>query len=381
MNTKSPQITIVFNRRKTASPTTKASVEIRITHNYKQKYIATGIKLYSTQWKNGSITNCPDILQISQTLNKIVSNIRQIIIDMMDEGHIDIMSISHRLEAKENNKTDFITFCVQRAKVRQYGKKKDTQERYSRFLRLFKEWGGIKNFDDINEKTIINYDQFLATKGMKPYSKWNNYHRFLNSFIIDAFDAGYIRKNPYKWVNIEKDKNTSGIEKFLTLIEFNKLKNTNMPTVSLEKVKDLFIFQTYTCLSYTDLKDFDFTQIKQIKDMKVYTGKRHKTGKPFTIPILNSAYSILMKYKGTLPIISNVKYNLYLKTVAQTAGIDKPLTSHWARHTGATLLLNEGVDINIVAKICGHSSIRVTEQIYAKLLDETVVNAIQDIII
>lgn len=214
---------------------------------------------------------------------------------------------------------------------------------------------------------------------MKPYSKWNNYHRFLNSFIIDAFDAGYIRKNPYKWVNIEKDKNTSGIEKFLTQAEFNKLKNTSMPTVSLERVKDLFIFQAYTCLSYTDLKDFDSTQIKQIKDMKVYTGKRHKTGKPFTIPILNPAYNILMKYRDTLPAISNVKYNLYLKTVVQAAGIDKPLTSHWARHTGATLLLNEGVDISIVAKICGHSSIRITEQIYAKLLDETVIEAVKDL--
>ena len=80
-----------------------------------------------------------------------------------------------------------------------------------------------------------------------------------------------------------------------------------------------------------------------------------------------------------LPIISNVKYNEYLKVVAQAAGIDKPISSHWARHTGATLLLNEGIDIKIVAKICGHSSMRITEQIYAKLLDETVVEAVKDI--
>ena len=71
-----------------------------------------------------------------------------------------------------------------------------------------------------------------------------------------------------------------------------------------------------------------------------------------------------------------MKYNEYLKIVAQTAGIDKPVSSHWARHTGATLLLNEGVPMQIVSKICGHSSTKITEQVYAKLLDETVVDAI-----
>ena len=75
-----------------------------------------------------------------------------------------------------------------------------------------------------------------------------------------------------------------------------------------------------------------------------------------------------------MPVISNVKYNEYLKVVAQAAGIDKPVSSHWARHTGATLLLNEGgMELKTVAKICGHSSFKITEQVYANMLDDTVV--------
>ena len=75
-----------------------------------------------------------------------------------------------------------------------------------------------------------------------------------------------------------------------------------------------------------------------------------------------------------MPVISNVKYNEYLKVVAQAAGIDKPVSSHWARHTGATLLLNEGgMDLKTVAKICGHTSFKITEQVYANMLDDTVV--------
>lgn len=67
------------------------------------------------------------------------------------------------------------------------------------------------------------------------------------------------------------------------------------------------------------------------------------------------------------------------KIIAQAAGIDKPVSTHWARHTGATMLLNEGIDMQIVSKICGHSSTKITEQVYAKLLDETVVDAISEL--
>ena len=150
-----------------------------------------------------------------------------------------------------------------------------------------------------------------------------------------------------------------------------------MPTECLEKVRDLFVFQTYTCLSYVDLRNFDFSKLVSINKMKVYIGNRGKTGEQFTIPMLKPAMEILAKYGNALPIISNVKYNEYLKVVAQATGIDKPISTHWARHTGATLLLNEGIDMRIVSKICGHSSTRITEMIYAKLLDETVVNAVK----
>ena len=129
-------------------------------------------------------------------------------------------------------------------------------------------------------------------------------------------------------------------------------------------------------MAYTDMASFDASKIQEIKGMKVYVGKRNKTKETFTIPLLSPALSILKKYNYKLPIISNEKYNEYLKVVAQALGIDKPLSSHWARHTGATILLNEGgFDMKIVAKICGHSSTRITEKVYAKLLDETVVDA------
>lgn len=376
MINKVPQVTYIYDRYKKASPTKKAAIEMRITYDKKQKYISTGISVYPSQWKNGKIINTNVALQLNSVLDKMLIDVNQIIYEMINENNIDIFSIPSRLRQKKNTNITFTSFCEQRVAIRKYGKAEDTKARYDRFIDAFKEWGKITSFSDVTDANIIAYDKHLKSTGMKPYSKWNNYHRFLNSFIIDAIEEGLLQRNPYKWVHIETGKDSNILQKYLTPKEFKKIKSAMMITESLERVRDLFIFQTYTCLSYSELKNFNITNIKRVKGMKVYTGKRQKTGKTFTIPLLPDALRILSKYQDTLPLISNVKYNEYLKIVAQAAGIDKPISSHWARHTGATLLLNEGVDMKIISQICGHSSTRITEKVYAKLLDETVVDAV-----
>lgn len=379
MINKLPQISLVFDRRKIASSSRRAAIEVRVTYDKKQKYISTGISLYKNQWKKDTIVEVKDAVVLNQFLERMVTDIRQVIYAMVEEGNIDIHQIPERLEKLKDGRPSFLEFCSSRAEVRKYGRAKDSQERYDRFIRLFRKWGGIKDFSDISDNNIIAYDKFLSAQGMKPYSKWNNYHRFLNSFIIDAIDAGYLRRNPYKWVNINKEKTSAALEKYLSVEEFRKLKDAPMPTKCLERVRDLFVFQTYTCLRYSDLAEFNSNNIDEVAGMKVYRCMQKKTSKPAVIPLLPAALSILYKYNKVLPVISNVKYNTYLKVVAQAAGIEKNISSHWARHTGATMLLNEGIDMRIVSKICGHSSTRITEQIYAKLLDETVVDAIKGI--
>ena len=374
MSSSIPQVALVFDRKKKSSDTKEGIIEIRISYDYKKKYVSTGIKVLPSQWRNEMIINHPDSKNLNKMLNKKVSEVREEIIEMIEDRCIDISCISDHIKKKGEAKINFLDFCMKRAEVRKYGKSKDNQERYDRFLRFFKVWGKIKGLEDITESNIILLDKYLGK--MKENSKWYNYHRFLNSFIIDAINEGLLKRNPYKEINIRKG-DSEGIEKYLTPDEFERIKNVELPTDSLRRVRDLFVFQTYTCLSYSDLRDFDASNIQEVNGTKVYTGNRNKTGERFTIPLLQPSLHLIYIYKGKLPVISNVKYNYYLKVVAQAAGIDKPVSTHWARHTGATMLLNEGIDMQIVSKICGHSSIRMTEKIYAKLLDETVVNAVK----
>ena len=368
-----PTFKFVYDRKKTATSTKEASVELRISHERKSKYISTGIRLLPKHWR-GYVTNRADAAELNEALDLILSRVRKIANTMIADGKLDINEIPSRLACATAEKQSFIDFCEQRAQIRMYGKKDDTMERYFRFLRWLRSWGVIVWFSDVTDTNIIRMDKELAATGMRNYSKWNNYHRFLNSFILDAIDEGYLQRNPYKWVHIKKDK-TSGLHKYLTPEEFACIEHAAMPTKSLERVRDLFVFQTWTCMSYVDMAAFDR---KRVSD-GVYTGRRGKTGQEFSFALIGGAKRVYEKYDGRLPMISNVKYNEYLKLVAQFAGIDKPITSHWARHTGATMLLNDGnIDMEIIAKILGHHSTAETRRTYSKLLDKTVVNAMRD---
>ena len=156
-------------------------------------------------------------------------------------------------------------------------------------------------------------------------------------------------------------------ERLISSAEFNKLRSTKMPSKRLEKARDLFVFQALTGLRYDDLASFDAKNIKNMKGMKVYAYSSKKSMVGITVPLCTPTLEILVKYNNKLPIINLARYNACLKEVAQASGIDKPLSSHYARHTAALLLNEGGVALDVVAKFLGHSPSIMTEQEYAKL--------------
>lgn len=378
-----PTFKLIFDRQKRASKTKEGSIELRITWNRIQKHVTTGVRVLPKQWRNGQIVNRLDAFELQRALDMFVTKARQTINSLMERGELDMKTIvavigdKHTSDAKANTAGErlFLDYIKERMVVRKYGRGEDSQERYDRFYRWFEQWGKIQTFDDITEANILQMDEALIKRGLKTYSKWNNYHRFLNSFILDAINDGIMAGNPYRRLNIRKDKSTGGIGKYLTREEFRRIEKLEPPTNFLRHARDLFIFQTYTCLSYTDMREFDPAKIKDQDGRKVYSGHRGKTGNEYVFLLLSPALNILEQYGGKLPMMSNVKYNEYLKVIAVMCGINKPVSSHWARHTGATMLLNSGMDMEIVSKVLGHSSTRITREVYAKLLDNTVTDA------
>lgn len=375
-----PTLRFIYNRYGKASDTKDAVIELCITYLGKQKYYSTRVRVFPKEWKKDHVTGRGDAVMLNKLLEKLRNDVWGVIYEMMDNGNIDIFAIPAKLQAKQKISKEFLAFCKERAEVRKYSKAEDSKDRYDRFIRFLESYGRIKSFYDLTEANVMELDRYLKSRnGMKAKSHWNNYHRFLNSFILDAKKEGIMERNPYDTVKIDHGDDCDGLSKYLTLEEFLKLKVSEMPSERLEKVRDLFVFQCYTCLAYHDLHCFDPKKIQEKDGKRFYVGKRGKTNIEFTIPILSEAQAILDKYDGKLPLLSNVKYNAYIKEVIAEVGIKKDVTTHWARHTGATLLLNAGVPMQTVSKVCGHSSIKMTEKIYAKLLPETVVEAVYEV--
>lgn len=378
-----PVFKLIFDRRHRASNTKEGAIELRITYNRIQRFATTGVRVLPKQWKDGFIVNRTDAFELQQTLDLFVTKARRIINELLESGTLDMQTVvaviggKEKQQASENvpNKMLLVDYFRERATIRKYGRTEDSQARYDRFIDWFERWGGMVTFNDVTEVNILKMDECLLARKLKPYSIWNNYHRFLNSFIIDAMNEGLLHKNPYKGIHINRDPTAEALNKYLTIEEFERIRDIQLPSDYLRHARDLFVFQTYTGLSYIDLEAFDATQIREVRGRPVYAGRRGKTSQEFTFLLMQPAMEVLKRYSMKLPMMSNQKYNNYIKMVAVMAGVNKPVSSHWARHTCATMLLNNGVGMEVVSKVLGHSSTKITREVYAKLLDETVAEA------
>ena len=159
---------------------------------------------------------------------------------------------------------------------------------------------------------------------------------------------------------------------FLTESELNVLIHKDLGAERLSKIRDVFVFNCFTGLAFTDAKTLtkdDF--IVDDNGNKWIRKTRQKTNVLCKIPLLPVAEQLLERYDYKLPFPSNQKMNAYLKEIAAICGIKKELHTHIARHTAATLFLNNGLSIESTASILGHTNTKQTQH-YAKLLDNTV---------
>ncbi len=166
---------------------------------------------------------------------------------------------------------------------------------------------------------------------------------------------------------------------FLNAEELQLMAAKQFVTDRLGQIRDIFLFSCYTGLSYADVYKLKASEIVTGPDGEKWINtKRQKTDTPTRVPLLPSAIAILIKYSDSpicensgkaLPVSTNQKMNAYLKEIGDICGINKSLTFHIARHTFATTItLSNGVPIESVSKMLGHTNIKTTQH-YAKILD------------
>lgn len=261
---------------------------------------------------------------------------------------------------------------------------KITENYISKFL--FKQ---IKTSDiylnQLDYKFICDFESFLANyypkghpKAMKQNTVMKHLQR-LRKITTLAYHLEWSEKDPFIRWKPTYEKTHRG---FLSANELSNLENYIFSIERLERVRDLFVFSCYTGISYVDIMQLTPDNIHLgIDGNNWIITKRQKTKSSVKVPLLETAAELVKKYADhpmtmvshtLFPKITNEKLNFYLKEVALACGITKNLTFHMARHTFATTItLTNGVPIETVSKMLGHTKITTT-QIYARVIESKV---------
>jgi site-specific recombinase XerD len=215
---------------------------------------------------------------------------------------------------------------------------------------------------------------YKVKKGLKQITINKKLQRF-RKVIKEAIVERHLSEDPFLSY---KAKRVSKHVVFLSTEELKMLEGFKFSQPRLNVVKDLFIFSCYSGLAYNELSKLEKKDIIKGFDGNLWIQMtREKTDKPLSIPILPKAETIINRYnlggRKALPKISNQKYNSYLKEIAAIVGIEKRMTTHMARRTFAsTVLLYNDVPMEVVSELLGHSSLKVTQESYGKVVQRKI---------
>ncbi len=216
-----------------------------------------------------------------------------------------------------------------------------------------------------------HYFTFLTTCRPCNNNGANKHIQRLKKIINYAHKMGYVQSNNLRAYSL---KFKPFHQYKLSWEEIEVLQKLNLENIALKKVLDIFLFQCFTGLAYSDVKKFNKEHLVNGIDGNIWISMcRTKTKREFSVPIFKPAQLILDKYldnasyegENIFPVLSNQKINAYLKIIGEIAGLKCSLSCHVARHTFATTVtLQEGIPLETVSKLLGHSKIATT-QIYS----------------
>ena len=228
----------------------------------------------------------------------------------------------------------------------------------------------------VDQNFVLDFEAYLKTEYRLDTNSSEKLMRIFKRITTMCFRNGQMSRDPFCGHQLKKVKKDRG---YLTKAELESILDFTPDSKRLEKVRDIFLFCCFT--------GFDYSTTAALTDKNIVTDDdgflwiethRIKTKIASNVKLLDIPLAILKKYEATrdgdflLPVMSNAKYNLYLKEIASACGIEKRVTSHLARHTFATTVTYaNGVSIESISKMLGHTKISTT-QIYARTVDKTV---------
>jgi integrase len=366
----------------------QSSLMLRITHNKERKQIATGFMIPVEKWDNQKTKvkgNDEYAAQINTYIRNTTNRLLEIFNELAKKGDVYLENLYNIFMGKDGDSMTLMKLVnyhneQMRSRlgvdytVSTLKKYEVTKGKLLRFLKC----EDIKDIrlKDLTRKFIADFDLYMKLKEGNDQNTTTKHCKNLKTIVNVGVFNGWLDKTPfdgYKTPYKVKEK------VFLSLEELKLLEAKHFKINRLEVVKDLFLFQCYTGLAFADMEKLKGRDISiGIDGNRWIITHRRKTDVRSAIPLLPVALGVIEKHNSQynskpdeklLPVYTNQKFNSYLQEIAELTGIDKNLTSHAGRRTFATTVaLSNGVSIETISKILGHSSTKITHQ-YAVVTD------------
>ena len=384
---------IIYNHRGRFSKDGTAPVEVRVTIGRRAYYINTGVSVRPRDWKFDRVVNRCDCDALNERVSIMLERVDRLVNERLkdcSEGDINFEEVRKLVFAPDARRNvddaeDMLTWMER--EVGRLDVRKGTAAHYYVTVRALAEFGVMRKWSDLTVENIHKWDAYLHTikrhqtdaelKTGKPVeyigqATVRNYHKEVKSLLNRAMKFGLTKANPYDRMKGEIKRGDVERVEFLTQEELGRIERLTLRDGSMvAAARDMFVFQAYTGLAYSDMQAFSLEQCRHDGERWLMAGHRVKTGVAYYVMLLPQALAAVNRYGGQFPKVAVQTYNKNLKRIAEVTGITKRLTSHVGRHTFATWMLHEGVQLERVAKMLGHSKITQTQR-YAKVLAEDV---------
>jgi site-specific recombinase XerD len=364
----------------------QAPIYLRVSFSGNRKEFSTGYSIEPNKWdaakmkvkgKDGEAEAINSYLQ--QTQSKLVSLYN----DMMKEGDVNLDKLVDRFFGRDHTPMTLLELV----KYHNEDFKKrigidytfSTYEKYDILRKKLEVFIPLKygkqdmRIRDLSFQFAADFDFYLKEHDKNKHNTVVKYITNLKKILNMAVTNGWIDKSPFiKFKSTFKD-----VERiYLTQEELDAIEQKTFKIERLNLVRDMFLFQCYTGLAYSDMSLLTHADVKLgIDGNKWIIINRKKTDVRSAIPLLPKALLFIEKYDGKRngdelqPCYSIQKFNSYLEEIADLCGIQKNLTSHVGRRTFVTTVaLSNGVSIETISKILGHSTTKITHQ-YAVVTD------------
>lgn len=362
-----------FCRNGRLAPDGQGLIQIECTQQKRKAYFSARVKVLPNQFVHGQVINHPISDALNYRIRQIIYDLQSVEIDCMRRGvppTLELLREAWRENARPSARIvdfgrDMISSSASRREM--------TRRSYNTLFNSIEKFRPAALLQDVDYSFVCKYDAWLKSKGNGHNTRVCRL-RLLRTIILEAKKRGIIQTSPFERFKIPAMTSKRG---FLSSEQVSKIDSLQVAG-KMAVVRDAFLFSCYTGLRFSDVHTLTDEHLQKGWIVK----KMVKTQLDVRIPVRElfegRAMQIIERY-GSLSNLasqvgSNATVNKYLKDIFKKIGCaDRGFTFHTARHTFASLLLQDGLQLSTIQHLLGHSNIQTTG-IYAEFTDEVISN-------